>query len=403
VADKIASFSIKTFAGVPSDWHLIQRFDGLFGNTSQGINSNGWVSIQATYLGAIDRFNVVTVNGNEMLSPKSGYQVDTNSVPFHYDTMGAIAYGLLKGMTISPYQTRTLFFRFSLRDPETLAAAFHIYSGLDFKLGVTDYGFATGPLAGANPPNNVTLGPGIHISRYDPTGYAQVPFDLEADNFNGSSVVNSYSYIADTTNGSASGLQMNVNYMAWLDVSNNNTYAVYNYNNGVGYTTNEPVYGLWLQAQGQAEPVQLFSGYGGDRDFDSYGCNFCGAVPYLNKIFVSVGNESFTNGDYGAFFETNNMIVLDDFYLSKTGYDHTIPRLFQIASITRGATNTTISWYSLGSLFQANTYTVQRKFNLTDPTWTTLTSGLPSGGDTTSFTDTTSGPGGTAFYRICWP
>jgi hypothetical protein len=405
VADQQQSITIKTLAGAPSDWNLIQRFDGLFGNTSQGINGNGWVSLPGDYLGGLDRFNVVTVNGNKVLSPRSGYLADSNSVPFRYDTPGAVSYGMLNNLTIPPYEMHTLFFRFSLRDPGSLAAAYHIYSGLDFKLGLTDFGFATGPLAGADPPNNYTAGPGIHISRYDPIGYMPVPFDLEADNYNGSSVANSYSYVADTTNGSASGLQMNVNYMAWLDVSNDNTMQNIIYGNPtVTNTINEPVFGFWLQAQGQAAPVQLFSGYGGDRDYSpAYGCGLCGPQPYLNKIYVSVGTESFTNGDYGAFFETNNMIVLDDFYLSTNGYDHTIPRLFNITSVVRNPTNAIINWESLGSLFQTNTYSVQRTFALNPASWVTLTNGVPSGGDFTSYSDNTIGSSPTAFYRITWP
>ena len=59
----------------------------------------------------------------------------------------------------------------------------------------------------------------------------------------------------------------------------------------------------------------------------------------------------------------------------------------------------TMTWNSITN----HTYTVQRKFNLTDPTWTTLTNGLPSGGDLTSFTDNTLGSSPTAFYRITWP
>jgi hypothetical protein len=395
VIDKQATVLVYTLAGVPTDWNLIQRFDGLFSNTPQGINGNGWVGLTGNYAGNLDRFNVVTVNNNKVLSPKSGYLPDTNSVPFRYDTPGALAYGVLNGLTFSEHQARTLFFRFSLRDPATLAAAYNLYSGLDFKLGLTDYGFATGPLAGANPPDNYTAGPGIHVSRYDPTGYTPVPFDLEADNYNGS-VVNSYSYIADTTNGSTSGLQMNVNYMAWLDVSNISAEEGYTH-----VVTNGAVYGLWLQAQGQAAPVQLFSGYSGDRLWIHQSND--NPEAFLNKIFVSVGTESFTNGDYGAFFETNNMIVLDDFYLSTNGYDHTIPRLLAIQSVTRGFNYATVSWYSLGSLFQINTYTVQRTLSLNPASWTTLTNGLPSGGDFTSYTDTTVGNAPMAYYRITWP
>jgi hypothetical protein len=59
----------------------------------------------------------------------------------------------------------------------------------------------------------------------------------------------------------------------------------------------------------------------------------------------------------------------------------------------------TVTWNSVSNY----TYTVQRKFDLTDPTWTTLTSGLPSGGNSTSFTDYTLGSSGTAFYRVTWP
>jgi len=59
----------------------------------------------------------------------------------------------------------------------------------------------------------------------------------------------------------------------------------------------------------------------------------------------------------------------------------------------------TMTWNSITN----HTYTVQRKLDLADPTWTTLTSGLPSGGDSTSFTDYTLGSSGSAFYRIVWP
>ena len=59
----------------------------------------------------------------------------------------------------------------------------------------------------------------------------------------------------------------------------------------------------------------------------------------------------------------------------------------------------TLTWSSVSN----HMYTVQRKFNLTDPSWTTLASGLASGGNSTSFTDYTLGSGYTAFYRIVCP
>lgn len=402
VAPRQATLSIKALPGVSPDWHLIQRFDGVFSNTSGGINGNGWVSLLGTYLGPLDRFNVVTVNSNKALSPRSGYLPDTNSLPFGYDTTGSLTYAVLNGFTIPPYETHTLFLRFSLRDPQSQVGSHGIYSGIDFALGLTDWGFATGPLPGQQPPGaNGTLGPGFHIVRYDSSrAYGATPFDLTAADWNGTnnSYNAGYDYLASVN---TNGLQQNANYMVWLDVSNDNTHSVIN--GGVTTTLNEPVFSMWLQKQGDPGPTLLFSGFHGDRTNGAAGCGFCDITPYLNKIFCSIGTENFTNGDYGAFFETNNMLVLDDFYLSKNGYNHTIPRLFQIASTVRGSTNATITWYSLGSLFQTNSYTVQRTFRLVDPVWITLTNGLPSGGDLTSFTDYTVGPSDTAFYRIVWP
>jgi hypothetical protein len=59
----------------------------------------------------------------------------------------------------------------------------------------------------------------------------------------------------------------------------------------------------------------------------------------------------------------------------------------------------TMTWNSITN----HTYTVQRKLSLTEPTWTTLTSGLSSGGNSTSYSDDTLGSGSTAFYRIASP
>jgi hypothetical protein len=75
--------------------------------------------------------------------------------------------------------------------------------------------------------------------------------------------------------------------------------------------------------------------------------------------------------------------------------------LFNITTVVRNPTNAIVTWESLGSMFQLNTYTVQRTFSLNPASWTTITNSMPSGGDFTSFTDTSVGP--TAYYRISWP
>ena len=406
------SMSVQVLPGVANDWNLIQRFDGLYAPTTQGIQDypgdtqinplgGTWKSIVANWVGNLDRFNVVTMNGNKMLSPRSGYYIEsTNIVPFGYDSRGAIALGFLNGLSIHPYKSHTLFFRFAVRNPGSLAANYNIYSGLDFAFGLTDFNFGIGPLGGGNPPYVGTVGPGFKIISCDTTGALQLkPFDLVAADYTGSNYLAGYDYMTDAVNGNPGGLLTNVTYMAWLDVSNDNTHRAID--GSVVYTANEPKFGLWLQRQGGAQ-VQLFSGYGGNRDW-ALDSSSDSPLNILNKLFVSVCTEDLVNGDWACFLETNNMIVLDDFYLSKTGYDHSLPRPLAIQSIVRGSTNATVTWYSFGSLFQTNTYSVQRKANLTDPTWTTLTNGLPSGGDFTGYTDQTAGSSGTAFYRIVWP
>ena len=345
----------------------------------------------------------MTVNGNKTLSPKSGYRPDfTNSV-IGYDTLGAITWGNLNGLTIPPNQVNTLFFRFSLADPGPVNG---FYSGMDLGLGLTDFGFATGPLGGSQPPNSGLVGPGFRIVRYDASGnYGQVPFDLEAWDWDGAgslNYTNSYDYLT-AANGDPNGLTTNVNYYCWLDVSNDNTHAVIN--GSVTNTVQEPIFSLWIQKQGDASRTLLFSGFHGNRNYANNGINSDNMSPYLNKVFASMGTESIQAADIGgAFFATNNMVLLDDFYLSANGYNSTIPRLFNLTSIAKAANgNVTINWESLGSLFQTNTYTVQRKINLTDATWTTLQTGVVSGGDTTSFTDTTVSGNTQVFYRITWP
>ena len=403
-ADQQASVTVQTFAGVPSDWNLVQRFDGVFGNTTQGIQGNDWVGVQGYYQGTMDRFNVVTVNGNKVLSPKSGYKTD-NSISIGHDSPGALAYGQLGHLTIPPYQTTTLFFRFSLTDPGSYASI-PLYSGLDFALGLSDYGFgSTGPLGGTSPPGGAgTYGPAVRIVHYDPSGAfgPNMPFDLQAADYGGTSVTNSYSYV---TSVNANGLQTNVTYYCWMDVSNDNTHIAII--SGTSNTVQEPVYAVWLQKQGDPTRTLLFSGFHGDRDYVGANPAVDTPTPYLDKVFMGVANEDITTAANGAFFETNNMLLLDDFYLSANGYDSTIPRLFNLNSVARSVTtngvSVSINWNSLGSMFQTNTYSVQRTFNLATPTWVTLTNGLPTGGATTSFTDSTVGSANAAYYRITWP
>ena len=412
VANQQATASVKVLQGVSTAWNLIQRWDGLFGNTTAGVNGSGVTSLGSTFNGALDRFNVVTVNGNEALSPKSGYHPD-NASPVGYDTFGAMTWASLNNLTMPPQQVSTLFFRFSLTTPSTVnLGAGNLYSGLDLGIGLTDSGFPAGPLGGLQPPSSGTVGPGIKIVNYDASGnYGLVPYDLAAANYTNGAAAGTadgyaagYDYMTDTVNGNANGLMTNVNYLCWLDVSNDNTHGVVN--GTITNTFQEARFSLWIQKQGDSSRTLLFSNFLGNRDYSQDGVNNDNMSPFLNKVFMSVGSEAIQSADNGAFIGTNNVnsVLLDDFYLSANGYNGTIPRLFNLTAISQAANgNVTIKWESLGSLFQTNTYSVQRKINLTDATWTTLQAGVISGGDFTSYTDATVSGNNHAFYRITWP
>ena len=398
--------NVKVLPGVDSNWHLYQRFDGLFTNTIAGIDldifGNGdWYTDRSSFYGwQYDRWNVVTLTAgggtNKVLSPRTGYSVDTNSA-IGFASRGALAYGHLNSLTIGPDQNRTLFFRFSLRDPQSWAQAYGVYSDMDASIGISDYNWYVGPEgAGAPSVSLLTKGPFVRFVRTTSGGYAQPePFDLRAYDYNGTSTASIYSYRASVN---AAGLETNVNYMLWMDIQNRNT----GYDTNTSMTTNMPLYSVYLQKQGDATRTLLFSGFRGNRDFapstDPFGPNQ--ATPFLNKFFANMGPQSFLNGVPGAYFETN-MIAIDDIYISKNGFESSIPKLFDVTSIVRNPDSVTIAWNSLGSLFQTNTYTVLRNTQ-TSETWTPIGT-VASGGDTTTFTDDSPPTGDAVYYRISWP
>jgi len=405
-ADVTALASVKTFAGVDSSWHLIQRFDGVFANTFSnlnGISGNDWVSDASDYRGAFNQFNVFTstVGGgsNEVLTPRSGYLADANS-PSGFDSHGAAAYGTLGSLAMTPGQTRTLFFRFSLQ--ESYAGnpnGTPLWSDIDFNTGITDSGLIGpfGTLNSSGQPYTANIGPQLKIYRssgglFDGSG----KFSIYAGDYNGTNLAvgASFDYLTAVD---ANGLQTNENYNVWMTVTDDNTHLVVN-GDGTSNDVQLATYSVWLQKQGSA-PTNLFSNYHGNRDYVDFNLQDIPSTT-LNKVFVDIGDEDITAVAPGAYIGTN-MIAVDDFYISKSGADLTVPRLFDITSVTKDTSGVTIKWDSLGSLWGTNTYTIQRTTSLTNPSWNKVGQ-IPSGGASTSFTDATAGAD-TSFYRISWP
>jgi len=98
-------------------------------------------------------------------------------------------------------------------------------------------------------------------------------------------------------------LAVNQVYNLWIDIRNDPVAA--------GDT-----YSIYLQRQGDASRTQLFKDYICDRDPAGAPASSGGGttLPDLDKLFV--GNNA------------ANAVFFDDFYLSKSGYNSTVPRAF---------------------------------------------------------------------------
>jgi hypothetical protein len=401
--DQSATLSVRSFAGVSSSWHLIERFaqyPDTINDVLGGLTTNNWISAGGDFFGGFDKWNVFSVTNsgavNKVLTPRTGYNPNA-SASNGFSSRGALSYARLGSLTMPPGQSNTLFFRFSLREPGPTAG--HL-SDLDFGVGLSDYSFL-GPSAGLGYYGGTGggFGPYFSIIRNSGGQFNGGRFNLFAPDTTDPASGNTAGSFSYTNSVDPSGLQTNVNYLVWMDIANYNTH-----NSGTNTTVNQAQYSVWLMKEGDAGRMLLLSNFHGNRDYVNFNPVNDNPTPFLDKVFFNIGSEdwlSSTNAA-GAYF-TTNMLAVDDIYLSKSGFNSTIPRLFDVTSVVRGAGMVTITWDSLGSMFGTNTYSVQRKLNFNDPTWTPLTNALSSGGDTTTFVDTTAGANSSAFYRISWP
>jgi hypothetical protein len=125
-------------------------------------------------------------------------------------------------------------------------------------------------------------------------------------------------------------LETNQIYGVWIDVTN------------APIATGD-IYSVYVQKEGDASRTLLFTDYVADRDpnGDPPGAGGTPTGPDLNKAFVG-------NNDVNAVF-------FDDFYISKSGYNATIPRPFavappQITTATIANGNIVIQWSGGGTL-----------------------------------------------------
>jgi hypothetical protein len=119
-----------------------------------------------------------------------------------------------------------------------------------------------------------------------------------------------------------------------------------------------------------------------------------------NAIQVFIDDNSISTGGNGTTRAGNTARTWYD------GISYAKVEPFQIKNVAYngGGNSVTLTWNSPLPQYSLTTpaYTVQKKNDLSDANWITLTNGMPSTGYTTSFTDTTA-TGNAAFYRVIWP
>ena len=363
------SFTIQVINGVASGWQFIDSFDtdtlGFLGN--QG----NWDSLTfAPTSQACNPVNVLnTVTGNHIAG------VGGNTV---------LSGAALGNEAIGVNGTNTLFFRFYLDPSITNFDAFlgpPIIDNNDIWVGVSD-------LTLRDPVDFVSQneGPSIRINLLNPDGTGG-PIDLDAyfGSTNGINPTSQYDYTTDGVNGNPNGLTVGVVYTIWMDVYNpQNTTAAASY------------YQVWMAA-GNSPRVLLFSFQPSDRQTNSN--------ETLNNVFIAGGIDSALQ-PLGS-----NTVTFDDFYLSTNGAFNagvpvpagsfvqgtpTTPTSINITSVNKSGSSVTLNWNPTPA--GAYTYTVSRKSNLTDATWTILQSNISG----TTYTDMTV-TGSTGFYRVSSP
>ncbi len=213
----------------------------------------------------------------------------------------------LRSLTVAENQKRTLFFRFIPAGSPT-AALQHIVGLID--KNVRTYGDATvaagiGPMV--YPLFDTAMGT-WHLGTINGVGGVVEYFDA---------------------------LETNVVYSVWVDVENRRLDDPANPND---------MFSVYIQKEGDATRTALFTDYMSNLDITAVDPVLGGASPDLDKLFVAGNN-------------TAESALFDDFYLSDSGFNSTVPRAFGFTTpvggggtgeekvgISRSANQVEITW-----------------------------------------------------------
>jgi hypothetical protein len=250
---------------VAPGWTLLENFDRYAEGSLAG--KGNWANL---HYQAVDTAMIVVTNGNHFLTTSAG------------DVMGLLP--LTGSNVVTEGQERTLFFRAFLRGYPMEAA--------HYLISLTEMSFLHGG------ENNIGLGAAFSTSAglWNPD---QTLPRIGVGGANGYNVGFVYPTVPEEP-----GLLPDVPYNFWIDIRNNPPPAD-NLNTGDTYT-------LWVAAEGDSARQLVVQDSYADRD--------------PANVVSSTLNELVINARGGS--GTEQIILFDDFYLSKSGILTTVPRVY---------------------------------------------------------------------------
>jgi hypothetical protein len=272
-----ATTSVAVVEGVAAGWKILDNFDqAQLGN----LFASGYWNDTSGNAG-----QVVDVNGNKALRP----------------TATGISFLNLHGLSIQETQACTLFFRM-IAGPTNAAGVTNI-------VGLTDksqrsYGdefLNIGPVVYPTPLTNSAVGSETNA------------WYLGARNgYVGGNVSNPIDYVGNQLN-PQEALEPDTVYNVWIDITNA----------PLGEFASD-IFSVYVQKEGGAPRTLIFQDYVSDRDPFFVDPVLGGMLPVLDKLVVMANNTAFS-------------ATFDDFYLSPTAYNATVPKPYGVVVQPPGA------------------------------------------------------------------
>jgi len=264
-----ATQRVTVVAGVAANWDLLDNFD----------------SYQPGLLGTQGWWIDISQNGTAVAVVQPSATSSNRVVTF--TTNSSAAYLNIRGLVVAPGQSRTLFFRMTPKGGGTTDIVTHL-AGLSDKQCNFYYQLWDGTGLGS------AVAPKINDATQNPGDWL-----VSAQNGNGAG----FTFAPNV-------LQSDATYSVWIDITN---VAMVNPSGSRIMPDESDVFSVYLQKDGDATRTLLFASYVSDRALNSNDALTGGVVTdNLNRLYLSGDTLTFS-----AYF--------DDFYLSRSGYNASIP------------------------------------------------------------------------------